>query len=228
MASMLLAGALFLGTHLGISSTPLRGWLVGMLGERGFLGVYSLLAFASLGLMIWLYNDLPRLEYLWLPSPELYVLTKSVMPLALILAVGGFMVPNPTNVGAERLLEGGGGSELARGVTRITRHPFQWGVVIWALAHTGANGDEISVPFFLTFAILAGAGTVLIDRKRRVRLGADWQPYAGSTSNLPFLAIVQGRNRLVLGELWLPIVAGLVVYALLLWGHPWLSGVRIL
>jgi hypothetical protein len=37
MALMLVASLLFLGTHLGISSTGLRGRLVGMLGERGYL-----------------------------------------------------------------------------------------------------------------------------------------------------------------------------------------------
>ena len=149
------------------------------------------------------------------------------MPLSLILVIGGFMVKNPTNVGMERLLSESAGGDLARGVTRITRHPFQWGVVLWGLLHLGANGDTISVVFFSTFVVLAGLGTVLIDRKKSLVLGSAWQDYARVTSNLPFLAILQRRNRLAPGELWQPLLAGMLAWGLLLWGHPWVSGVRI-
>ena len=222
------AGLLFLGTHFGLSSTPLRGVLTARLGERGYLGLYALLALATLSYLIWLYGQLPRYDYFWLPSPDLYLIPKIVMPLALILLVGGFMVKNPTNVGAEGLLKDPAEGDLARGVTRITRHPFQWGVVLWALSHLVANGDSISVVFFCTFALLSGIGTVLIDRKKALTLGADWLPYLDQTSNLPFGAIVTGRNRLVVAELWLPVVVGLVLYVGLFWGHVWVAGVRIL
>lgn len=228
MELMLLASLLFLGTHLGISSTKLRPVLVAAVGERGYLGIYSLLALATLGYLIWLFNTLPRYDYLWAPSPGLYTAAKVVMPFALILAVGGFMVKNPTNVGQEQLLSQGDSADLAKGVTRITRHPFQWGVVLWSLSHLLVNGDRVSVLFFGTFLILSGFGTVLIDRKKAAALGAAWEPYAQATSNAPFRAIAQGRNRLVVGELWLPVLVGLAVYGLLLWGHEWVSGVRIL
>ena len=227
MTYMWLASVLLLGTHFGMSSSSLRRRLVSVIGERGFLGVFSLVAIAALGYLIWLYNQLPRFEYLWEPSPDLYLLAKLLMPVSLILAVGGFLVKNPTNVGMEGLLAEGGGSELAKGVTRITRHPFQWGVILWAVAHILANGDQASVLFFLTFMLLSGVGTVLLDRKKAATIGDDWQAYARVTSNLPFLAVVQGRNRLVLAELWQPLLVGLVVYGLLLWGHQWISGVRI-
>lgn len=222
------AGLLFLGTHFGLSSTSLRGTLVARLGERGFLGLYSLLALVTLVYLIWLYGELPRYEYFWLPSPELYLVPKIIMPIALILAVGGFMVPNPTNVGAEKLLTQPAEGDLARGVTRITRHPFQWGVVLWASSHLIANGDSISVVFFATFLLLSGIGTVLIDRKKAAQLGDDWAVYRDQTSNVPFAAVFSGRNRLVVGELWLPIAVGLALHVVLFWGHAWVAGVRIL
>jgi len=228
MTQILVAAVLFLGTHLGISSTGLRSALISRLGERGYLGLYSLLALATLSYLIWLYGELPRYDYVWLPDPNAYLLPKLVMPLALILLVGGFMVKNPTNVGAEGLLRDvPADTELARGVTRITRHPFQWGVVLWAGSHLVANGDTISIVFFTTFGILSGLGSVLMDAKKARLLGADWTGYRQQTSNLPFLAIVQGRNRLVVSELWLPVVVGLLVYALAFWGHQWFTGVRI-
>jgi uncharacterized membrane protein len=228
MALMLLAALLFLGTHLGISSTALRGRLVGSLGEGGYLAVYSVVAAITLGFLIWIYSALPRLDYVWLPSPAAYLVPKVVMPLAMILLVGGFMVRNPTAVGQEALLRGGGDADaLTRGVTRITRHPFQWAVALWAASHIIANGDRVSLVFFGTFLVLALAGGVLIDRKKARRLGADWAPFAGVTSNVPFAAILSGRNRLAVGELIGPVLVGLAVYGLAFWGHPWLSGVRI-
>jgi uncharacterized membrane protein len=231
MEMMLIASLVFLGTHLGISSSRLRAQLVDVLGERGFQGVFSLIALAALGYLIWLYNELPRFEYLWMPSPTLYTIAKVLMPLSLVLAIGGFMVKNPTSVGMESLLDegmDGAGEDLAKGVMRITRHPFQWGVVLWSAAHMLANGDRVSVLFFATFGILSSVGTVMIDRKMALRLGERWQPFAGTTSNVPFAAILSGRNRLVSGELWQPVLAGLVIYGLLFWGHQWVSGVRLI
>jgi uncharacterized membrane protein len=228
MLYITLAALLFVGTHLGISSSALRARLVGSVGERGYLALYSLVAIATLSYLIWLYNGLPRYEYFWMPSPELYMVAKVLMPIALVLALGGFLVRNPTLVGAEGLLAEGEGADLARGVTRITRHPFQWGVLIWAVSHVIANGDANSVVFFSAFGVLAALGTVAMDRKKAAALGEGWKAYAASTSNVPFAAIISGRNRLALGELWLPVLLGLIGYAALAWRHEWVSGVRIL
>ena len=228
MTYISLAALLFVGTHLGISSTGLRARLVTAVGERGYLVIYSLIAFATLSYLIWLYNELPRYDYFWMPSPELYMVARLVMPVALILALGGFLVKNPTMVGAENLLEQGQGGDLARGVTRITRHPFQWGVLLWSASHVIANGDSNSVVFFSAFGVLAALGTVAMDRKKAAALGEAWADYAATTSNVPFVAILSGRNTLVPGELWLPVLLGLVGYAALAYGHEWVSGVRIL
>lgn len=227
MALMVLASVLFLGTHLGISSTALRGRLVASLGERGYLLAYSLVAAVTLAYLIWIYAALPRYPYLWEPSPFLYLLPKLVMPLAAIFLVGGFMVPNPTAVGMERALSGDARREPARGLVRITRHPFQWAVVLWAAAHLAANGDRVSVVFFGTFLVLGLAGGVLIDRKKARRLGAEWQAFERCTSNIPFAAIVGGRNRLAWKELIAPVLVGLGVYVALYLAHPWLAGVRL-
>lgn len=228
MELMVIAGALFLATHLGISSTPLRAWFVGRLGERGYLGFYSLLAFLTLGFMIWLYNNLPRHEYFWLPDPGLYHLTKFIMPVAMILLLGGFLVKNPTAVSMEGALAAeGAAADMARGVNRITRHPLQWSIVLWSVAHLAANGDQVSVAFFGTFLVLGLAGGALIDRKKAARLGPAWTPFAQATSNVPFAAILGGRNRLVPKELLLPVIVGLAGYALVYWAHPWLAGVGV-
>ena len=222
----------------GLSSTGLRGQLVRVLGERGYLVLYSLIALATLSYLIWLYSALPRYEYFWMPSPLAYQVAKLIMPVALILALGGLLVKNSGRSGSEAGVAERDDAEMVRGVFRITRHPFQWAVLLWAAAHLIANGDTISVVFFGTFVLLAAAGPLLIDRKlidrklidrkKAVLPGSRWQAYMAVTSNVPFLAIVQGRNSLKLKELWLPVLIGLLAYGVLLWRHQWVSGVRIL
>jgi hypothetical protein len=57
--------------------------------------------------------------------------------------------------------------------------------------------------FFATWAIVALAGTISIDGKRRRLLGAVWEPFAAQTSIIPFAAIAAGRNRFVPREIGL-------------------------
>jgi uncharacterized membrane protein len=228
MWQILFAGVLFVGAHLGVSSTPLRAKLVGAVGERGYLGIYSLLALATIGYLIWLYGEVPRYDYLWLPTPEMYWVPKVLMPIAFIFMLGGFMVKNPTAVGMEGVLSDPEQREKSiSGLLRITRHPFQWSVVLWAGSHIAANGDTASVAFFASFAALSLLGTVLLDKKKAAAIGADWEPFAAATSNVPFAAIFTGRNQLVAKELLVPVVVGLVAYGVIFWAHEWVSGVRL-
>ncbi len=226
MSELWIAVIIWLVTHLGISSTPLRGVLVRSMGQSAYLGLYSLLATASLVYLIWIYTEVPRFDYLWLPDPSLYWVAKVTMPVAMILMVGGFMVPNPTMVGAT--LDDAGAEDMARGVTRITRHPFQWAVVIWALGHIVANGDLVSILFFSAFGVLSFVGTFLMDAKKQRTFEGAWEIYARKTSNIPFAALLRGDNKLVLRELLAPILVGLVVYGLLYYFHDWLTGTVVI
>jgi uncharacterized membrane protein len=117
--------------------------------------------------------------------------------------------------------------EPARGIIRVTRHPLMWGITLWGAAHLLARGDLASLVFFGGFVALAGIGTLLIDARKRASLGDDWKRFAAVTSNVPFGAIVGGRNRFVPGEIgWKRIGVGLALYALLLFAHPYLFGAR--
>jgi uncharacterized membrane protein len=218
METLVLATAVFLLTHF-VPSTPLRPALVGAIGEGRYRGLYVLVAFATLGWMVWAYVHAPAQEALWTPLRHLPLI---VMPFSLILVVGGLVKHNPTAVGAERMLRQ---EEPARGMIRITRHPFMWGAMLWAAVHVLANADPKSTVFFGGFLILAGLGTVLIDRRKRAL--PDWPRFAERTSNVPFLAIAQSRNRIAWSEIgWLRPAIGLAVYGALLALHPWLFGVR--
>lgn len=221
MIELLLAVALLFATHYGISSTALRERLVARLGERSYLLLYSLL---SLGVLVWLilaYRRAPYLEIWGAPAWSAWV-PLLVMPFALLLLACGVSTMNPTAIGSPDTLDQ---AEPARGILRITRHPFMWGVALWALAHIVPNGDAAAVVLFGTFAALALLGTLLIDRKFALRRGAQWQRFVAVTSNLPFAAILAGRQRLALAEIgWRRVAVALLLYVVLLALHPWLFG----
>jgi uncharacterized membrane protein len=102
---------------------------------------------------------------------------------------------------------------------RITRHPIMWGIMLWAAAHILARGDLKSLVFFGGFLVLAAVGTLSMDsRKRR---NPDWPRFAAVTSHVPFVAIAQGRNRVVWREIgWLRPAIGLAAFLLVLVFHP--------
>jgi uncharacterized membrane protein len=217
VAQLSLAAAAFLATHF-VSSTPLRGALVGAIGEKAYLGVYSLAAFATLGWMIWAYGRAP-VEPLW---PGLRLLPAIVMPFAFMLVACGLLSINPTAVGAARHLRG---QDPARGIIRVTRHPMMWGFMLWSGAHILARGELKSTVFFGTFLVLAAFGALLIDRRKAQTLGNDWKHFADVTSYFPFGAIIGGRNRFAASEIgWRNPAIGLALYALVFWFHAMLFG----
>ncbi|MDQ3139457.1 MAG: NnrU family protein, partial [Pseudomonadota bacterium] len=56
-ASLALATVAFVGTHFAMSH-PLRAGLVARIGEKGFAGLYSLIAFLTLGWMIFAWRSI--------------------------------------------------------------------------------------------------------------------------------------------------------------------------
>ena len=219
VALLALATAVFLATHF-VPSTPLRPAIVRSMGEKAYLGLYTLVALLTLGWMIYAYNRAP-LQPLW---PGLRLLPAIAMPFAFILIVCGVASRNPTAVGQDKTLKG---EEPARGILRVTRHPVQWGILLWAATHLLARGDLKSAIFFGGFALLSALGMVLIDSRKARALGGDWKRFAGATSNVPFVAIAQGRNRFDLAEIgFAKPLAGLALYAGFLLAHAWLFGAR--
>jgi uncharacterized membrane protein len=91
MHELILAGALFLIAHLGISSTPLRGVLVRSMGERVYLGFYSTMAVVTLVYLILTYNGASHVQFLWLPNQSARLVALLIMPIAFILMLGGFL-----------------------------------------------------------------------------------------------------------------------------------------
>jgi len=221
MSQLALATLVFAATHF-VPSTPLRMTLVEAIGEKAYLGAYSLVSFLTIGWMVWAYLRAPSIVLFQVPGLRLWPL--AVMPFAMILLAAGLMTGNPSAVGQASKLKA---PEPARGIVRVTRHPVMWAIALWALVHLAARGDAASAIFFGGFAFVALAGTLLMDRRKDDTLGEDWKRFAAVTSNVPFTAIVEGRNRFVFGEIGgKRIGVGLAAFAIFLVAHPWLFGAR--
>ena len=222
MTGLFLAMLAFVGGHFLFGGTPLRATMVDLVGgEQRFRGVYSLYSVVTLIWVVIAFRAAPY-EALWPDATWTRVVALVVMPFACILIVSALSTPNPTAVGGERAAEL---PDPVTGITKLTRHPFLWGVALWSVVHAIANGDVASLLLFGGMAVLALGGMPSIDAKMARRLGPAWGPIAMRSSALPFVAILSGRTKLSLGEIgWQRIVGGLALYAALLLAHPWFAG----
>jgi hypothetical protein len=121
------------------------------------------------------YSNAFYIENVWLwQVPGAQHLAAPVMLIAFLLAVVGMRSRNPTSVGQEGTFTR---DPEARGIQRITRHPFLCGVVLWSALHASINGDVASLVLFTTFLVVALIGMRSIDRKRERALGDAWARY---------------------------------------------------
>jgi uncharacterized membrane protein len=221
LAELGLAAAFFVGSHFLLSSAPLRARLISLVGERLFPALYSAVALILFAWLLWSYGRAPFLP-LWSAPGGAAWLPLLVMPLALLLLVGGYTQPNPTAVVPGKPYDE---ARPAPGILAVSRHPVMWAIGLWALTHLIVNGDVASVILFGSMAVLALGGTLAIDRRKRRAWGRDWERFAAVTSNLPFAALLAGRTRLSLTEIgWWRIALAAVLYVVLLALHPHLFG----
>lgn len=225
MTTLVLAGVAFVGIHVCIAGTRLRDRLVAALGEGPYLGLFSLLSVGTLWWMVQAYRGAPVLP-LWPPVPGLRAVAPLVMVVAMGLVVVGLVTPSPTATGGTGVLAR---DDAARGMLRVTRHPFLCGVALWAALHLLLAGTAAAVAFFGALLLLALIGPRSIDARRRRAFGARWERFAAQTSIVPFAAIAAGRNRLVVGEIgaWRLALAAVAYLAVLLL-HGRLFGVPAL
>ena len=108
----------------------------------------------------------------------------------------------------------------ARGMVRITRHAGLIALGLWGLAHFIINGDWASHLLYGTIAFEGLIAPMNLDRKYRARYGESWDKFTSQTSYLPFIAIMSGRNKLVLSELniWGALI-GIVLFVTVLYFH---------
>ena len=219
MTQLILAALLFIALHVGVSGTSARGRAIEKLGENVYRAVFSLLSLLGI---VWLAHAYRVAGYFetWGQLAWFKPIAAFLMLVAFLLVVFGMATSNPMAVGGEKLLMA---DEPARGIHRVTRHPFLWGVAVWAFVHLIVNGDVASLVLFGSLLILVFVGMISIDVKRKKACGQHWESYAAATSIIPFQAIKEGRNTLVIAEfkVWQLVVALLLYLAVMHFHQAW-------
>jgi uncharacterized membrane protein len=160
------------------------------------------------------YNEAPAVQ-LWTPPAWALPVGQAVMLFASILLAGAFLSPSPTMPMM--------GGQIARssdpkGIAVITRHPMMWAFALWGIVHILVSGRQATLILAGGIVVLALVGARLQDGKKRAQLGAGWDDYTAKTSFVPF-----GKGRIWPG--FVPVVAGVALFALLVWAHPLVIGV---
>ena len=219
-ASLALATLAFVGTHL-LMSHPLRAGMVGRLGERGFLIVYSLVSAVTLGWVIVAWRSIEPGEPLWIAPLWWWDVAAAILYVALVLLVGSF-VRNPAfpHPGAEAKAP-----PEARGAFAITRHPMNWSFMLWAAAHISLFGSARNLIVASGILILALFGSIGQDGKKRRLLGDIWRDWEARTSFVPFAALVEGRaSWRAVAPIWIAmLIAALLWVAITFYHAPMVS-----
>jgi uncharacterized membrane protein len=219
MDSALLLVALWLAfaaTHMGMSSLGLRPRLVGVLGERGFQGVYSLLALAIFVPLVGVYFANKHAgPHLWFLGgvPGLRHAIYLGMALCFVLIAGGLARPSPASLNA--------GRPEVRGALRVTRHPVFMATGLFGLLHlcvVSVHASELA--FFGGFPLFALIGSHHQDVRKLASGTPEFRSFHAETSLLPNLARIPAALR----DDPLPALIGVGITVALRIFHPTLFG----
>ena len=110
------------------------------------------------------------------------------------------------------------------GIMRITRHPQAFGQIIWCFAHTLWIGTSFTLVTSLglilhhIFAIWHG------DKRLETKFGGEFYTFKESTSIIPFMAILEGRQTFKIKEFFkLSQLGILIAIAVLWWSHQYIN-----
>lgn len=132
MGILVLGLIVFFAPHL-LREFGLRQSLKDALPSEGaYMGLYTLVSLAGLGLIIW-GKSLAPFQMIWQPIYEWRSLSLMLMIPALICIVAG-------NVPLSYL-------------RKLLRNPMLVGVLLWSLSHLWSNGDLASILLFGSFAL---------------------------------------------------------------------------
>ena len=189
---------LFAATHIALSSIKLRPRIVGVIGGGGFLGMYSLVAFATFVPMVSTYfgnkHSGPMLWSISL-SPAVEAFVAIVMVLAFIIIVAGLLSPSPSSATANR-----DQPVVVMGVHYITRHAVFMAAGMFGLVHLIPNGFASDIAFFAGFPIFAVVGCLHQDARKLVTERERYADFHAATPLVPFTGkhTVQGLREIPL------------------------------
>jgi uncharacterized membrane protein len=212
---------LFGGTHIFFSSPSMRPKLIARLGERPFLGVYSLVAFATfIPLTIMYARHKHAGPQLWRTFGP-YLIARDfnlvLMAFAFVFLVSGLVSRPPSAMMVS-------GAPEAHGITRITRHPTFAAIFLFGIAHCLMNGYLSDLVFFGGFFAFAWIGAAHQDSRKVIDIPG-YAEFKDATSFIPFGSMLNGRQKLDLRELRWPIVLiALIIFYIVRAYHPQLFG----
>ncbi|WP_120718135.1 NnrU family protein [Tsuneonella amylolytica] len=213
LQSLIAASIAFVGTHFALSH-PLRAPLVRVAGEKGFLLVYSLVAFATFGWMVLAFRAAPPAD-LGANSGDIGWAVATVLTLPALLLFLGSLRGNPA-------LPAPGANKLAaqepHGVFRVTRHPMMWGFALWAVSHLSIEWSVRTTIVAAAILVLALVGARLQDRKKERLMGPAWTDWEARTSYWPRLSALPQAGAM----LWL---VATVLWLAITWAHIGAAGV---
>lgn len=213
LTSLVAANVTLVGTHFAMSH-PLRAPLVRTLGEKGFLGLYSLVSLAALAWIDIAFRAVgPGGAGLWNGAGDTSWIVASLLTIVALTLMLGALKGNPaapdTPIETVR-------AASATGVYAVTRHPMMWAFAIWALSHILIMPTPRTLVTAGATAFLALVGAHLQDRKKEALLGDAWAGWEAQTSYWPKLA----RLSAIPLKGWLTAV---IIWAGLTWLHQWLG-----
>lgn len=181
MTVLILGLLLFLGVHsVRIVADGWRSVQLARLGEKRWKGLYSLVAFAGLGLIIWGYAlARHQPQALWTPPMGLRHASGLLMLFSLILLAAA-------NVPRNR-------------IKTLVHHPMLLGTQLWAVAHLLANGNVADVLLFGGFLVWSSVDLVSAVQRDR----AAGVAYQGGTVQGTLIVIVAGCALWLLLAFWL-------------------------
>ena len=199
--------AAFLASHAIPARPPIRRRLVGIVGERVYLILYSIMSLVLLGWLFQAAAEAPYVE-LW---PELdwqHLVPRILVPLAFALGTIGLLTANPLSLSIGRQ----GPEPAPSSILGVTRHPVLWALALWAAAHMIPNGDLAHFLLFGTLLALCLGGMMLMDRRAARQLGtARWLELAATRPLVPF-SRPGALHRPTWREVWLGL-SGLLLAA---------------
>lgn len=173
-------------THLfSILFPGARDGLKRQLGDGSYKALYSLATLAGLVLMIL------GFKWSWAESPQLYAPIAGAKHIAMLLVLIAFIL-----IGASH----------GRGFIKAKVHnPMSWGVLCWAAGHLMANGRQVDVMLFGTFAVIAIADIVWSELRGK-------RPPHTPTARSDVIAVL----------------VGMILYVIFLFGfHPYVLGITV-
>lgn len=187
---LILGLVLFLGVHLLTTRRELRGRIIAATGEGGYKGLYTLVSFVGLALIVWGFARYRATGWIdvWYPPVAFRHIAVALMLPAVIMVVASYI----------------------RGRIYTTlKHPMLAGTKLWAASHLLANGDLGSIILFGSF--LAWAVYDRISLKHRTDAGSPPIPVGGPGNDL--IAVAVGIVAyLALAFAFHPVVIGVPVF----------------